>query len=199
MISNEDRLRLDSVRSNHIVKRETGSNGNNLDVFLEQARSTLSFSFQKDNDPRILDLINKTNQFNLNGNRYTQAALRRFIDDHSAFVLKASYEDRYGPLGKIAAIAGRTNGNFLFIDCWVMSCRAFSRRIEHACLDQLFREFEVETLEFDFRTTDRNEPLRKFFCEFLGAEPASRFRLSRKQFLEKCPQLFHKNEETSHG
>ena len=48
--------------------------------FLEQAESELTFSLTKTPwDPRVLELINKTNQFNLNGIRYTESDLRGFI------------------------------------------------------------------------------------------------------------------------
>ena len=41
-----------------------------------------------------------------------------------------SYRDKFGPLGKIAVLQGVKNGDAARIETWVMSCRAFARRIE---------------------------------------------------------------------
>ena len=53
---------------------------------------------------RAFELINKTNQFNLNGKRFSESDWLSFLQDPAAFLLTASYEDKYGPLGKVAVI-----------------------------------------------------------------------------------------------
>ena len=116
-------------------------------------------------DPRALELINKTNQFNLNGKRHTEASWQQYLSDPSVFIAVASYEDKYGPLGKIAVLAGRIEGNDLMIDHWVMSCRAFSRRIEHGCLIGVLQKFAVDQVTFGFLETPRNRPIRDFLDE----------------------------------
>jgi FkbH-like protein len=196
----EDRIRLASLRTNRDMLQESESRGGNADAFLEQAGSILEFSFAKDSpDPRVLELLNKTNQFNLNGNRYTESGLRRLLANPSAFLLKACYEDKFGRLGKIAVILGCVHEKTLHIHAWVMSCRAFSRRIEHACLDHLFRKFAAEDMAFDFQATERNQPLQEFFAGFLGRLPESSFHLSKDLFQEKCARLFHHIEEEVYG
>ena len=55
-----------------------------------------------------------------------------------AVLAAVSYEDKFGPLGTIAVLAGRVEGDCLHVDTWVMSCRAFARRIEHQTLKMLF-------------------------------------------------------------
>ena len=105
-----------------------------------------------------------------------------------------SYRDKFGPLGKIAVILGERRGHVLSVNCWVMSCRAFSRRIEHQCVQYLFDSFGVDEIEFDYQATPRNGPLQEFFVELLEAAPAQGMRLSREQFTAKAPQLFHRIE-----
>jgi predicted enzyme involved in methoxymalonyl-ACP biosynthesis len=74
----------------------------------------------------------------------------------------ASYSDRFGPLGKIAVLAGRVTGDGeMDLDAWVLSCRAFSRRIEYAMLNALFERSGVRRLSLRFETTERNGPLRE--------------------------------------
>ncbi len=191
----EDQIRLASLRANFDMRREAENPGVDADTFLEQAESILEFSFAKDADPRVLELLNKTNQFNLNGDRYTETGLSRRLANPDVFLLKVSYEDKFGRLGKIAVILGRIQEKTLHIHSWVMSCRAFSRRIEHACLDHLFRKLEAEKMVFDFKATERNQPLQEFFAGFLGRLPDSPFPLSADVFQQKCARLFHRIEE----
>jgi predicted enzyme involved in methoxymalonyl-ACP biosynthesis len=68
-----------------------------------------------------------------------------------------------------------------------MSCRAFSRRIEHQCLAQLFQRFEVKQITFHFMPTPKNEPMRVFLSSLVG-EPG--LALTREAFTAKCPKLY---------
>jgi len=190
-ISDEDRVRLKSIRSAVLAGQEAAK-ASNADAFLQGAEAVLSLiRLQQPPDRRALELVNKTNQFNLNGRRYTESEWRECLEGDNVFALLGSFADRYGPLGKIAVLKGICEGQNLLVDAWVMSCRAFSRRIEHQILAQVFEIFSVEEIEFDFVPTPRNGPLRDFFAEFLGSIPHSRFRLGKTIFAEKCPPLYH--------
>jgi FkbH-like protein len=200
LLQEEDTIRLDSLRRADL----THQTGELLSVteenFLEQAEAELTFSFNRETlDPRALELVNKTNQFNLNGKRHTQASLQNYVRDSDAFLLVASYKDKYGPLGKIAVVAGRYAGKKLLIDSWVMSCRAFSRQIEHRCFEELVAKFDAEEIEFDFVATPRNEPLRIFLAELLGTNPVSPCRLSKRDFLKRQPKTYHRVLELTNG
>src|ERR1035438_2796701 len=101
-----------------------------------------------------------------------------------AFLLTANYEDRFGPLGKIAVVVGRCLRNKLYVDIWVMSCRAFLRHIEYHVLARLFENFGVDCIEFAFRPTERNGPLQEFFTRFFPhGLTAERFELSANVFM----------------
>ena len=155
-------------------------------------------SGQPNADARAFELVNKTNQFNLNGKRYTESEWRSFFNDPEAFILEVSYKDKFGPLGKIAVIMGRNRGRRLVVNTWVMSCRAFSRRIEHQCLNYLFATFGADEVGFDYQSTARNGPLQGFLEELLAIPPAVPVLLSRKQFEARVPALFHRVEGTVH-
>ena len=196
-LSAEDALRMDSLRIAAHLRETAVGPANSPDQFLQQAEAEITLSFGKEPlDPRALELVNKTNQFNLNGKRYTETSWSTYLKDPRVFLLLGSYRDKYGPLGKITVLTGRLEGATLQVDTWVMSCRAFVRRIEHKCLEQLFSKFEVKEIRFQFLPTERNEPLQRFFTEFLGQPPQEEFVLSRQLFMEKCPPLFHCIKET---
>jgi FkbH-like protein len=189
-LSAEDGLRLNSLRAAHTAGA-AGASGLTADRFLQEAAGVLSLRIQNDaGDARAFELINKTNQFNLNGERITEAAWQRYLAEPDVFLAVAAYTDKFGPLGKIAVIAGRRQDRNLLIEHWVMSCRAFSRRIEHATLRHLLDHFAADELEFAFAPTPRNGPLREFFAEWLPEAPAGGFRVPAGQFAERCPPLY---------
>ncbi len=197
-LSDEDAIRLDSIRAAHVAAESAPSGGSTPERFLQEAAGKLTLNFEKNSaDSRALELINKTNQFNLNGKRHTEASWKRYLSDPDAFLAVASYEDRFGPLGKIAVIAGRRDGRRITVDQWVMSCRAFSRRIEHGCLLRLFEKFGADEAAFDFSPTPRNGPLQTFFAGLLGSTPERPFSLRREQANEKSPRVYLEIRESS--
>lgn len=189
-LSAEDYIRLDSIRdSMHFHKAEKDSNP---DDFLKEAKATVHFDFHcpKD-DARALELVNKTNQFNLNGTRYTESEWASELRCPNAHLIVASYEDRFGRLGKIVAIRGNVVDSTLSIHTWVMSCRAFGRRIEYLCLKTCFERFGVREIKFDFLATNKNGPLQAFLTELLGQKPNNKVKLTRERFEQVCPPLYH--------
>jgi FkbH-like protein len=194
----DDAIRLESIRlSYRNVKSSYRSSTTSPDRFLQEADAVLQLNLQSDNpDSRALELVNKTNQFNLNGRKHTEASWRRLRQAPDAVMMIASYEDKYGPLGKIAVSAGRHVGSTLYIDTWVMSCRAFSRRIEDRCIEELFARLEVSEVVFDYVPTERNEPLRAFLNDLLGEPPTVACRLSRDRFTQTRRPTFHRVEVT---
>lgn len=193
-LADDDGLRLASIRAAATLPREE-SQGPGQERFLSDARAVITAQLNPPaTDSRVLELVNKTNQFNLNGARHTETEWRRYFDSQNSFLLLVSYEDKYGPLGKIAVLAGQREDSALRVHTWVMSCRAFSRRIEHGCMDLLFSKFDVGELRFDFAATPRNGPFRAFFAPFLGVEPEGLFSVTRTQFEEHCPRLYFKME-----
>ncbi len=190
-ITTEDGLRRESVRVGSVFRAEAQSTGDFHEKFLRDAEARITFDFAAAGNPRSLELVNKTNQFNLNGVRYSESEWRRDREQANAFAVSASYRDKYGPLGVIAVLAGQASETAVTVGIWVMSCRAFGRRIEYWCLRAILDRFPVAEIGFEFSPTPRNEYLQEFAKSFLGERPTGRFRISRTAFLEKCPKLYH--------
>jgi FkbH-like protein len=197
-VSTEDAIRLRSIRDGQFVRERFQAPDASPSSFLEQAAGELTLDFNKHPlDPRALELVNKTNQFNLNGKRRTESAWRAYLQDAGTFLLVFSYQDRYGPLGKIAVITGRSSGDTVLVENWVMSCRAFARQIEHHCLRQLFERYGAGEVAFNFEPTSRNGPLREFFAGILGEAPTGGFRLAKRDFLNAYPRMFHRIKDAA--
>jgi FkbH-like protein len=199
-VSPEDLIRMQSIRAAGTLREAVNGDGNSADDFLQNADAEIEVTFAKQpRDTRAFELVNKTNQFNLNGKRLTEAAWHDYLSDPAAFLMTVSYEDKYGPLGKIAALLGKVQEQRVSVDFWVMSCRAFSRRIEYQCLKQLCERFEATELIFDYQGTPRNGSLQEFFTGIAGAPLTAQLRVSRNDFLEKGPALFHRVKELVHA
>jgi FkbH-like protein len=85
---------------------------------------------------RIVQLINKSNQFNLTTRRYTDEDVLAVMADPEAFGLQLRLTDRFGDNGVIAIIIGRLQENKdLAIDTWLMSCRVLGRQVEPTTLN----------------------------------------------------------------
>jgi FkbH-like protein len=160
-LNSDDALRQNSIVANARFQ-EIARSQTNAD-FLRDLQGKVTIEVQEDaSNPRLLELINKTNQFNLNGRRLSEAEWLRLVDCPNRVILAVSYEDKFGPLGVIGVLAGHQLGDRVAVTSWVLSCRAFSRRIEFHILDYLFRCHGVETISLAFMPTDRNHPLQEF-------------------------------------
>ncbi|HEY1792331.1 MAG TPA: HAD-IIIC family phosphatase [Opitutaceae bacterium] len=188
-VTSDDRLRLGSLRQNW--ERNTSAAGTSEDDFLSGAEATVTAVFNKP-DARMFELVNKTNQFNLNGRRLDEAAWRRQPSEAGSFVLGIAYQDKFGPLGTVAVVAGRKEGARARVLTWVMSCRAFSRRIEHQTLRILFDSLGVAAVDLDYAATERNGPFHGFLRSIGAPDAGSPVPIGREEFLSKCPRLFAK-------
>jgi FkbH-like protein len=196
----EDTLRRDSLRRAGQFHEATQAGSADPEALLRGLEAQVTLDLTKEPaDPRALELINKTNQFNLNGRRWAEGTWLSYLKEPDTVLLTVSYKDKFGRLGKIAVLAGKRRGRVFLVEAWVMSCRAFARRIEHRCLEALFERLGAEEVEFAFAATERNEPLRDFLGPLLGEPPAAPARLARRSFQSRCPALYHKVEVISDG
>ncbi len=191
-VSAEDSIRHASIRANARFSCAEAPGGSS-EVLLATIDPEILLEPRKGvADERALELINKTNQFNLNGERLTAGDWVAFLQSPDVFLITVSYRDRFGPLGNIAAIAGRRTEYNLEVCYWVLSCRAFSRRIEHASLSFLYEKFGIEQIRFKFRPTAKNGPWQQFYRQISGVDPSPACMIDQSTFISRCPQLYHR-------
>jgi FkbH-like protein len=192
-VRDEDRLRADSIRNAESFREAVQGDAGGADAFLASLGAQVELVFGDDaSDGRALELVNKTNQFNLNGRRYTAADWDALLARPGAFVATVSYRDKFGPLGKIAVVAGRAEAGAVHVESWVLSCRAFARRIEHLSLRARFERFDAHRVVLDVARTPRNGPLQEFVAT-MGALPpdAGPVALAREEVESTMPPLHH--------
>ena len=192
-VGEEDALRSESLRTRARVFSDAGTKAD-PEALLRDLQAELTFDLGVDaSDERALELVNKTNQFNINGERIAEPFWRKALARSTAFLLTCSYKDKFGSLGKIAVLSGIAGPECIEVESWVMSCRAFARRIEFACMQQLFQSFAADRIVLRYRRTERNGPVREML-DSLGLIPPddSDVTISKAQFTARAPALYHR-------
>ena len=136
-ITDEDRQRTHHYRARSSTRGllETASS-------IEEFHASLSmeaelFAFDETHLPRVVQLVNKTNQFNLTTRRHGEESLRAYMADPSTFTLALRLRDRLADHGLIAAVVAVPADDAFEIDTWVMSCRVIGRTVERTVLGWL--------------------------------------------------------------
>ena len=135
-VTEEDRARTDQYQGNRQRERLKDS-ATDLDSYLRSLEMELIWRpFDKLGFQRTVQLINKTNQFNLTTRRYTDEDVLAIMGDSRAFGLQLRLVDRFGDNGIIAIVIGKMQGEEdLMIDTWLMSCRVLGRQVEPTTLN----------------------------------------------------------------
>ncbi len=123
---------------------------------------------------RTVQLINKTNQFNLTTRRYTSADVLAVAEDGRAVGITFRLIDNFGDNGIIAIVIARVNDQReAVIDTWLMSCRVLGRGVEAATLDVLVREVSAlgaTSLVGEYIPSEKNGMVRDHYAK-LGFLP----------------------------
>lgn len=186
--SEEDKLRLASIRASATLSARM-ADASSMEEFLSELDATITFErVISPDDRRPFELLNKTNQFNLNGRRYSEGEWAEFLVGENNVVLAISYQDKFGALGKIGLLMGVNGEQTFVIDQWVLSCRAFGRRIEHATLHTLGDLFAPETIRFRYEATAKNGPT----LDFLQSLAIENYEISAESTLASMPTVHAK-------
>ena len=118
--------------------------------------------------PRIVQLINKTNQFNLTTRRYTEAELAAMMTAPDVLTAQFRLIDRLGDNGIIALVIGRLlSAEKSFLDTWLMSCRVLGRQVEESTLFGVIaartRALGVRRIIGEYRPTAKNGIVREHY------------------------------------
>ena len=88
--------------------------------------------------PRVAQLTQRSNQFNLRTIRYTEEDIKRLATDKDYYTMSLSLADRFGDHGLIGIIIlKKESDTTLFIDSWIMSCRVLKRGMENFTLNMI--------------------------------------------------------------
>lgn len=129
-----------ALYKDQMVREEERGRFTSLEDYLRSLDTKAEFAhFDSPNLPRIAQLIQRSNQFNLTTKRYSQAECETIMHDKERhFAFSITVRDRYGDFGLINAVILRRADEVLEIDTFLMSCRVLQRGVEQFAMNKIF-------------------------------------------------------------
>ncbi|NEQ43500.1 MAG: HAD-IIIC family phosphatase [Leptolyngbya sp. SIOISBB] len=138
-----------------------------LDRYLEALQLKINIRPASDAElPRVAQLTQKTNQFNLSLIRRSLTEIQTLPQDHSIWVLDVT--DRFGDYGLVGIAIVKPDSNQLLLDTFLMSCRALGRGVETAFIARLFdeaRQKHLTHVSAPFVSGPRNAQVKTFLLD----------------------------------
>jgi len=117
------------------------------------------------NAERCAQLLNKTNQFNSIGRRYFEVEFSEKVSSSPDDCYAFRAVDRFGDYGIICVVMASNVDDIIYIEDFVISCRALGRGVEHAVLKYIFEQSKSKFCRVSFVELSRNAPIRIFYQE----------------------------------
>ncbi len=137
--SSDDSSRTRQYRE-QAERRTFESSFASFDAYLEGLNMTArAASFDPFHYPRIAQLTQRSNQFNLRTVRYTEAEIEAIARDDRHVTLYFMLKDRFGDHGLISVVILDKQDDALFISEWLMSCRVLKRGMEEFIIDKIVK------------------------------------------------------------
>ena len=168
-LSKDDAARSEMYRANAeraALEKKFAS----YDEFLLSLEMTAQIGdFEEVHIPRITQLTNKSNQFNLTTKRYTQSEMEAVAADGNYIRLCGRLADKFGDNGIVSVVIGKKEGDVLHVELWLMSCRVLKRGMEYAMLDRLVEECKkqgISEIRGYYIPTKKNGMVKGLYEEF---------------------------------
>lgn len=165
-LTQEDQMRVAQYQANS--KRQAAKEtARSLEEYLHSLNvETTIRRAAPDAMPRLVQLFNKTNQFNLTTKRYQVEDIASFMKSPDAIVYDLHVKDRFGDHGLVGAAVIRKGDAVWHIDSLLMSCRVMGLGIETAFLERIYsdaKEGKARRLVGEFIPTKKNVPVKEFY------------------------------------
>lgn len=164
--------------------------------------STVS-GFTKFNTPRVAQLSQRSNQFNLRTVRYTEADIVAMANNPEVIDLSFTLEDKFGDNGLIAVvIMKKIDVETLFVDTWFMSCRVLKRGMENFTLNTMVEYAKAKGYKMiigEYIPTPKNKMVEQHYPN-LGFSPvtsddSSRYMLDLESYSPRECYITKKDEK----
>ena len=164
-VTAEDKARTAQYAANAARNRLQESAGS-FEGYLKQLEITATRVNPRKHAERLVQLLNKTNQFNLTTRRYTQGQMAQLLEASDRSVYLYSVSDRFGDNGIVAAAVADCSEEVPVLTDFVMSCRVMGKNIEYALVEDIerdLRERGYDRLRGIFIPTARNAPVSELY------------------------------------
>jgi len=112
---------------------------------------------------RIVELVQRTNQLNFSGHKYSREEILRLFEDPAIERHVLACADKYGDYGTVGFCMARRNEATVRVEDFMLSCRVQGKFVESALFDHLCSRSDppANRIEVNFRKTDRNVPAQQ--------------------------------------
>ena len=186
--ADKDRTKQYQVEAQRVSLQKTFSN--EADFLKSLDMTSVVSGFNKFNTPRVAQLSQRSNQFNLRTVRYTEADIEALGKDPDVIDLSFTLEDKFGDNGLIAVIImKKQDEETLFIDTWFMSCRVLKRGMEDFTLNTMVeaaREKGYKRIVGEYLPTPKNKMVENHYPSLgfqkLEGTPTAQYVLDVEQY-----------------
>jgi len=123
--------------------------------------------FNDFNAPRVAQLSQRTNQFNLRTVRLTELDVSRIAEDSSYYTFTFTLRDIFGNDGLVCVvILQKESESVLFVESWFMSCRVLKRTLEGFILNeavQFAQNRGFQYLKAEYIPTTKNRIVKDLY------------------------------------
>lgn len=147
------------------------SNFDSVDDYLNSLDMQINLErFNRFNLPRIAQLIQRSNQYNLTTKRYSEAECESLsLDFEHAFPFTLTLADKFGSYGLICVCILKFSGGDAYIDEFLMSCRVLQRGVEDYAMNRIFAEAKskgVKKVIGSYIPSPKNSMVKDFYDKF---------------------------------
>jgi len=147
--------------------------------------------------PRAAQLTQRTNQFNLRTQRYSEQDIKTMIASDAHLAYAYGLADRFGDYGTVSLVIGAADGSALFLDTWLMSCRVIGRTLEAFVLNHFAeqaRERGYATLVGEFLPSPKNSLVADHYRSLGFVAEGGRWHLDLREFAPRETQIRWKQD-----
>lgn len=167
-VTGEDAKKTAMYRAESQRKAEMSSAAS-VEDFLKKLEMTMDIHrMLPEEEKRVVQLVNKTNQFNVTTKRYSEEEIKELAEKGD--VVTVHMADKYGDQGLVAVLILKYNSDQADIDTFLMSCRVMGRNAENeivARIKNLLQSKGVKSVHAAYIKTAKNAPVESLF-EKLG-------------------------------
>lgn len=162
----EDREKTLQYKAN-AERHQLQSQFTNIDDFINSLNIETTIRVNDDADfPRIAQMSQKTNQFNLTGKRYTDLEIAG-IKSAGGYVFSLSVKDKFGDSGMTGAAVVSVAGDAATIDNLFLSCRILGRKIENTFMKAVFEQLRaagIKSVRASYVKTIKNTSVADYYA-----------------------------------
>jgi len=166
LISKESKMRRKMYQQESARKSISESWGSNFEGFLESCDMKMEI-FHPNNSShfdRSLELLQRTNQFNLSGRLYDKKTFEKFLVETDFLHFCVKVNDKFGDYGIVLFGSLKPINNSLVLEELVMSCRVAQKMVEKTFIywcANYAKNLNKASLDINMNITNKNKPLQE--------------------------------------